>query len=139
MRVIKESGDFVTHDEINNFWDTLKIILPVFLAYALFGAVVSMCRFFERHFHKEPFHLSKLIIGNIRDVAWTLALAAGALWLSHGNHFCCLFAVIIGSLKGYRWTSQIIDAAIYKYFGIERRRNGGVSTHAPARGATSDG
>jgi len=122
-----ESGDFVTQDEINNFWDSLKVILPVFIAYAIFGGVVSMCRFFERHYHKEPFKLSKLIIGNIRDIAWTIALVAGALYFSHGNHMFCLCATVIGSLKGYRWTSQIVDSAIYKYFGIERRRNSGES------------
>lgn len=113
----------LNQDEWQSFQEAIRHVVPMFFAYAILGAVMSVCRFFKDHFRQEPFHASKLTLGILRDIAWTVALMCGAFWLSRGSHYFCLCIVLMCGLHGYKWTSRLVDSAVYKYFGVERRRN----------------
>lgn len=109
-------------DEWQSFWDSVTGIVPMCASYMLGIIVVSLSKYFERHKGKEAFSWVKLIIGLFRDVVWGLTLMCGALWLSHGNHYCTAFVVSLGVLRGYKWSSDTIDTILYDHFKVERRK-----------------
>lgn len=102
--------------EWQNFWESVKTIVPLYAAYAIGAAVVSFCKYLERHCGKEPFSLSKLLAGLMCAVVYGLTLVFAALWLTKGNHLCAMFVMFEGVYRGRKWMDTIIDSVIDRYF-----------------------
>ena len=111
----------MSQNEWQSFWETVRGVLPVYFAYALGSLVLSFCTFLDRHYGKEAFSLAKLILGMFRDMVWGLVLMCGGMWVGHNNHYLTAFIVSIGVLRGYRWTFDLIDAVLWKRYGVGRR------------------
>lgn len=111
----------MSQNEWQSFWETVRRVLPIYFAYALGSMVLSFCTFLDRHYSKEAFSLAKLILGMFRDMVWGLVLMCGGMWVGHNNHYLTAFIVSIGVLRGYRWTFDLIDAVLWKRYGVGRR------------------
>lgn len=109
----------MSQSQLENHIEELKNIIPI----AIGILCVSFCKYLERHRGREAFSWAKLLAGMFRDLVWGLTLMCGALWLSHGNHYCAMFVACVGVLRGYKWTAEIIDATICNHFGVERGKD----------------
>ena len=111
----------MSQSEWQSFCDSVREVLPVFVGYAIGSLVLSFCTFLDRHYGEETFSLAKFLIGMFRDLVWGMVLMCGGMWVGHNNHYLTAFIVSIGVLRGYRWTFDVIDAVLWKRYGIDRR------------------
>ena len=111
----------MSQSEWQSFCDSVREVLPVFVGYAIGSLVLSFCTILDRHYGKETFSLAKFLIGMFRDLVWGMVLMCGGMWVGHNNHYLTAFIVSIGVLRGYRWTFDVIDAVLWKRYGIDRR------------------
>lgn len=110
----------MTNKEIEGILYTISRIIPLFFICVLSYSTISLLTFFTKHFGKEKFKLSKLVIGIMRDVVWGLVSNLGTYAFT-GKFSLAFFVGSICILKGYRWSGNFIDRIAYDFLGIDRR------------------
>ena len=108
----------MSQQEFNDFWASLKTTLLAILPLIFSSALVSVVRFFENHWHAEPFKLSKLVVGIFIDTVYGTLI--GGVALAAGRHVliaCALSGAV--SHYGMRHLEQAVLRLVLRKYGLK--------------------